>query len=104
MTVFESGSVSDVWIWDLNRDILGRRTFTGNASRPIWSPDGQSVIYQSYDPQSEATNGIWSIQANGTSQPVPIFLSENRAWPRSVSSDNDLVLRYPKVLLTKRLS
>ena len=92
LTIFQSPTVSDVWLWDLNRDILGRRTFEGNASRPIWSPDGQNIIYRVLDSSSDdSPNGIWSIRANGTAQPVPLFLSDRQTWPRTISDDGDLI-------------
>ena len=90
LTIYESPSVSDIWIWDLNRNILGRRTFEGMASKPVWAPDGQTLLYQVYRDGDE-DNGIWSIVSNGSSQASPIFLSEDGAWPRTISADNELV-------------
>jgi len=35
----------DVWIWDSARDTMSRFTFEGEASSPLWSPDGRSIVY-----------------------------------------------------------
>ena len=92
LTIFENPLVSDIWLWDLNRNILGRRTFEGKASRPIWSADGQSIIYRVLAVEDDDNSGgIWSIRSNGTAQPVPIFLSDRVTWPHAISSDNELI-------------
>ncbi len=42
----------DIWIWDIERDILTRLTQDANASDkrgPVWSPDGRSLFYTSTD-------------------------------------------------------
>lgn len=59
----------DIWVYDLNRQTLGRRTFSGNATRPIWSPDGRQLFYRESD-----INGanIWSVNADGTGQPQQV--------------------------------
>ena len=40
----------DIWIWDIERDILTRLTQEANAADkrgPIWSPDGRALFYTS---------------------------------------------------------
>ena len=37
------------------------------------------------------SGAVWSIVSNGSSQASPIFLSEDGAWPRAISADNELV-------------
>ena len=90
VTIYENGNTSDVWLWDLNRDILGRRTFGGTASRPVWSSDGRHIIYRVNDSAEPKNSGLWTIQANGSSQPMQIFETDF-AWPRTVSPSNELV-------------
>lgn len=90
LTLYD-GSSSDIWIWDLNRDILGRRTFTGSATRPIWSDDGRSIIY-SVDPvENSGSGGLWTLAANGSTQPAPLFQSSERLWPHDLTSDGALL-------------
>ena len=39
------GAVDDVWRIDLGSGLSSRVTFTGAARFPVWSPDGQSLVY-----------------------------------------------------------
>ena len=90
LTLYENSANSDIWIWDLNRDILGRRTFAGNASRPIWSDDGRNIIYSVQDLDEPGSGGLWTLAANGSSQPLPLFQSRERLWPHFLTSDGTL--------------
>jgi Tol biopolymer transport system component len=47
----ESGSVRDLWIWDLIRGLKQRFTLEGDNRFPIWSPDGSSIIWSSAKPK-----------------------------------------------------
>jgi Tol biopolymer transport system component/predicted Ser/Thr protein kinase len=38
---------SQIWVYDLGRDILTRLTFEGNANMdPIWTPDGKRIVFK----------------------------------------------------------
>ena len=91
LTIYENAATSDIWIWDLNRDILGRRTFEGNAKRPIWTTSGRDIIYSVTGVDDPNQGGLWTIAANGTSQPSPIFPSRDVLWPRTIDSKNKLL-------------
>ncbi|MEE2875165.1 MAG: hypothetical protein VYD09_01375 [Chloroflexota bacterium] len=91
LTLYENSATSDIWVWDLNRDILGRRTFGGNASRPVWSLDGRNIIYRVYDIENPDNGGIWTIAANGGSQPSSIFSSKELVWPWTIDSEGQLL-------------
>ena len=41
VTVYEPDGDHDIWVWDLNRKTLGRRTFEGRGSHSIWSTDSE---------------------------------------------------------------
>ncbi len=90
LTLYESSATSDIWIWDLNRDILGRRTFAGNATRPIWSDDGRNIIYEIQNLNEPGSGGLWTIAANGSSQPSPLFQTRERVWPHVITADGTL--------------
>jgi len=90
LTVYEGTATSDIWIWDLNRDILGRRTFEGDASRAIWTPDGQTLVYSVINSEDSSRDGLWTLAANGTSQPSQLFPAA-QAWARTISPDNKLL-------------
>jgi hypothetical protein len=44
---FDTEDNLDVWIRDLNRGGEERITLDGNSAFPVWSPDGESIAYQS---------------------------------------------------------
>lgn len=85
LAVMQEGGSSDIWVYDLNRQTLGRRTFSGNALRPTWSPDGRQLFYQ------ENAQGIWSINADGSGQPQQIN-STTTARPASFSNTDGNLL------------
>ncbi len=87
MTIYANSAESDIWVLDISRNTLGRRTFGGHSSRSIWSSDGSSLIYRTHDGES----GIYSVASNGTEQPKPLFLSNRLAWPHAISANNELV-------------
>jgi serine/threonine-protein kinase len=43
------GNANDVWIYDITRHTNARLTFTGNAAGPVWSNDGKSIFFTSFD-------------------------------------------------------
>ena len=56
----------DVVVFDLQRDIGTRLTIDPGAdSNPLWTPDGQSVVFSS--DRGEGT-GIYQRRADGTGQ------------------------------------
>jgi Tol biopolymer transport system component len=66
----ESGeTTSDVWVYDLRRNVNTRLTFgTGGASSsPVWSPDGRWIAYVGVRTNSNATS-IYRKLANGGDQ------------------------------------
>jgi serine/threonine-protein kinase len=57
---------SDVWVLDIERDTLTRLTFAGDGdrnSRPVWTPDGQRIVYDSVGKGTAPS--IWWIRADG---------------------------------------
>jgi eukaryotic-like serine/threonine-protein kinase len=61
----------DIWVGDLRNRPSIRLTFAGSASfSPIWSPDGQRLVYEWGAPD----NALWSIAADG-SESTPVRVS-----------------------------
>ena len=55
---------NDIWIYDLSGKAAARRlTFEESSSRPIWSPDGR---YVAFDSMREGRRGIFRQLADGT--------------------------------------
>ena len=53
---------SDIWVYNLDQSISGRRTFDGNSVRARWS-DSSKIFF----PASQASghNAIWTVAADG---------------------------------------
>jgi serine/threonine protein kinase/Tol biopolymer transport system component len=74
------GSNQDIWVQDLERDTATRLTFSGKGYRPIWTPDGRSIVFQ--DPE-----GLSWTRADGGGQPQPLLRTKGTAWPWSFTPD-----------------
>jgi serine/threonine-protein kinase len=52
----------DIWVYDLTGATEPRQlTFTGTNSRPIWTRDGQRIVYES---ERDGINGLFSQRAD----------------------------------------
>jgi serine/threonine-protein kinase len=81
---------SDVWVYDLARGTLTRRTFEETASNPVWTPDGKQFVYRSAVVQRR-TAELRLAPADGGGPPASVAASE-RGVPTSVSPDGTLIL------------
>ena len=80
---------TEVWIWDLAREMLRRLTFSpGTDSMPLWTPDGRRIIFMS------ARSGAPSIYSQavegagvGGSAVDRLTTSANPQWPTSITRD-----------------
>jgi len=96
VTVYEPDGDHDIWVWDLNRKTLGRRTFEGKGSHSIWSTDSERLYY------SFGAEGIRVVLFNGTEQPRALIITDEQAIPTSLSEQDGLVFTMgspPEVFL-----
>ena len=84
-----------IWIYDFGRETLARLTFAGNFnSRPIWTPDGQRIVYSfSKNWNKEPANLYW-IRADGGGDPQQLAKSDYNQVPRSWSPDGKTLAFY----------
>ena len=75
------GSVTDIWLYDLQRDTMMRLTFTGNANGPLWSPDGRYIAFRTLG------EGMYVIRSDGSGKPQPLTHSKNLQNPWSFTPD-----------------
>ncbi len=84
-SVGDGQSHEDIWVRDLERDTASRVTvLPGQNQWPVWTPDGQSLVFWSSNP---AVPGIYSIRADGSG--VAQRLTDGRIFqtPQSISPD-----------------
>ena len=61
-----SGSRSDIWVKDLERDTTSRLTRPpGRNNTPLWAPDGESIVF---DSNSQPASGLYWVRADGAGE------------------------------------
>jgi serine/threonine-protein kinase len=85
ITISESGG-SDVWIYDLEGEILTRFTFDPAVDHfPVWTPDGQRIVFDSS--RAGAGHNLFWKAADGTGQVERLTTSPNYQMADSFSPD-----------------
>jgi Tol biopolymer transport system component len=88
VTVTE-GNDSNLWIYDHARDTLTRLTFGGRNGWPVWSREGQALIYA-----SNRTGTAWDVfrrPADGTAAEVLLLKKPLLQIPHSLSANDRLL-------------
>ena len=78
----------DVWVVDLQRGTKTRVTFGGPTAAPVWSGNGQEVLY------AAGRSGAYEIWARGAAatgdERRVLAINDRHVFPSSVSRDGDL--------------
>ena len=61
--VISEGANQDIWVFDLQRDARRKLTFGGVNQSPVWSPDGQYIVFE------KVGQGLFQARADDASQP-----------------------------------
>jgi len=72
-----------IWLLDIEKDLLSRFTVENSNHYFAWHPDGQSILYTSYT--GDGTHLLWR-RVDSAEEPVTIF-SDVPAWIGSLSQD-----------------
>jgi serine/threonine-protein kinase len=70
----------DVWILDLVQHTWSRLTTDGISNRPIWTPDGQRLVYSSND-------DLWRIASDGSGKPDSLLVANGSRYGGTVTPD-----------------
>ena len=89
LTVYLVGEFSDIWSFELDRGTLSRITFSPHVWSPIWSPDGNRLMY-------DTSEGIRSINSTGIGKPetlltVPSELISGRSLTAFTADGTELL-------------
>src|SRR4051795_167198 len=68
----------DLWVYDLQREISTRLTFTGHVIGARWTPDGRYLLYGTA-PGRES--GLLAVRANGTGEPRWLVKRKDATFP-----------------------
>jgi serine/threonine-protein kinase len=71
----------DLWVYDLQRDALTRLTFGGVCFSPVWTPDGEFIVFGAIG------KGIYWTRADGAGQPQPLIQSKHWQQPFSITGE-----------------
>ena len=65
--VISEGANQDIWVFDLQRDAPRKLTFGGVNQSPVWSPDGQYIVFE------KIGQGLFQARADDASQPQALM-------------------------------
>jgi DNA-binding winged helix-turn-helix (wHTH) protein/Tol biopolymer transport system component len=78
----------DLFVNDLQVGTITRLTVDGALNRhPVWTPDGQHIVYGSDVPTSDGEFDIWWIRGDGSGKPEKLFGERTPLQVFSISSD-----------------
>jgi serine/threonine-protein kinase len=81
-----TGSRTDIWVYEWERDTLTRLTFAALSNAfPVWTPDGQRIAYASGE-KGDVPN-LWWIRADGGGDAQRLTESKSTQIPVSWSPD-----------------
>ncbi len=87
-SVLAEGASADIWVFDWQRGSTTRLSAgSGVNTHPIWSPDGQYVVFQS-------TGQLFWTRGDGGEKPQPLTKTTNVAFPSSFSPDGNRLLYF----------
>jgi serine/threonine protein kinase/Tol biopolymer transport system component len=82
-------SMSDIWVYEWQRDTMTRLTFgPGTSVYPRWSPDGRYIIFYAVG------GGVSWTRSDGSSNPQPLIQSKNSQIPWSFTPDGKRLAFY----------
>jgi len=87
------GEGQDVYIYDLDRDTIGRLTFTGHANSAVWAPDGKHIAFGSVGKE----HGLYWTRSDGAGDPQRLLESPNILAPWSFSPDGRRLAYFERI-------
>ncbi len=78
----------DVWVFDLVTLNRTKSTSTGSNAFPIWSPDGEWVIFTS---RRDGLQSLYRKRPFGTAEEERLSSAKESQWPESFSPDGTLL-------------
>ena len=75
----------DVWVLDITQRTWSRLTTDGISNRPVWTPDGQRLVYSSND-------DLWWIPADGSGRPDSLLVAGGNRFAGTVTPDGRAVV------------
>jgi len=87
---FDGAGVGHIWAFDLRRNIETRLTATTAAEwAPVWSPDGKSVVYTSFD---VSPGDLFVRRIDGSGSGALLFADRRRKIPTEWTADGRYII------------
>lgn len=83
------GVSSDVWIYDIGREVMARLTLDGISRVPVWTTDGKRIVYSGT--RRGAENLFWRA-ADGSGEEERLTSSPHAQYATAVSPDGAAVV------------
>jgi Tol biopolymer transport system component len=84
------GKRRDIWVYEWERDTLTRLTFAGeNNSYPVWTPDGQRIVYSSQE--KGGTYNLWWVRSDGGGDAQRLAESKSEQYAGSWRPDGKVL-------------
>jgi len=81
---------TQIWVYDVSRDLLTRLTFEGNGNNlPVWSPDGKRIAF--FSNRAGGPNNIYWQASDGSGETDRLTTSDYGHAPSSFSPDGQLL-------------
>jgi eukaryotic-like serine/threonine-protein kinase len=75
---------NDIWVYDISRGVSTRLTFGGNVMFPIWSPNGEWLVYRSM-------GNLSMVKADGSGKIERLTTSQYPQVPSSWTAQGNLI-------------
>jgi serine/threonine-protein kinase len=85
-----TGSLIDIWVYDLVRTTFARITSGGSSQFPVWSPDGNHIVYRA---TRDGSRNLFWRPAYGTGTENRLTDGDKIQAPWSWSSDGTLAIQ-----------
>ena len=79
---------SDIWLYDVARGAMSRLTFTADNTRPVWTPDGEKIVFASR--RNGADQLFWQ-PADGSGEAEQLTTGELDRHPDAISPDGSVL-------------
>jgi Tol biopolymer transport system component len=87
--MFDGKSTAAVWVYEWDRDILTRLTFSDyDDNYPVWTPDGQRITYTSHGTGEFA---LYWKRADGSGEPLRLAAGKAVKYPHSWRLDGKVL-------------
>ncbi|RKZ15990.1 hypothetical protein DRQ53_07550 [bacterium] len=83
------GANASIWVYDFALGVMTRIVSGFDNSTPIWSRDGQTIVFQS---NRSGSNAVWSTASDGSGEPALVGSALDVNSPESFLADDKTLI------------